>query len=85
MEIYAIGTALQVAQEHSSRWRARGVQKVVIFTDAQAALARVQHNRIGAGQAMASRTIQLDARLHELGFKVEYRLVPDTLAFKAMM
>jgi hypothetical protein len=49
---------------------------VVIFTDAQAALARIQHNRMGAGQAMASRTIRLDEQLHELGLKVEYRWVP---------
>ena len=59
-EIYAIGTALQVARENSTRWMARGVEKVVIFTDAQVALARIQHNRMDAGQAMASRTIRLD-------------------------
>ena len=48
------------------------MKKIVLFTDAQAALARIQHNGIGAGQAMASRVIRLDEELHELGLEVEY-------------
>ena len=71
-ELYAIGTALQVTREISTRWKARRVRKVVLFTDAQAALGRIQHSRVCAGQAMALRAIRLDEHLHELGLQIEY-------------
>ena len=49
---------------------------MVPFTDAQAALARIQHSRAGAGQAMTLRAIRLDEHLHEQGLQIEYRWVP---------
>jgi hypothetical protein len=53
-----------------------GVRKIIISTDSQAALNRIQHNRHGPGQTWASAIIRTTEEICRLNIQLEFRWVP---------
>jgi hypothetical protein len=53
-----------------------GVWKIIIYTDSQAALNRIQHNGPGPGQTWASAIIRTKEEICRLNIQLEFRWVP---------
>ena len=51
-------------------------QQYTVFSDSQAAISRVQHDRTGPGQALAKRTIELVKNMVDRGNSVTLRWTP---------
>jgi ribonuclease HI len=60
-----------------------GVQKIIIFTDSQAALNRIQYNGPGPGQTWASAIIRTTEEIYRLKIQLEFRWVPGHACIEA--
>jgi ribonuclease HI len=54
-----------------------GVQKIIIFTDSQAALNRIQHNEPAPGQTWASAIIRSTEDISRQNIQLEFRWIPE--------
>jgi hypothetical protein len=57
-ELFALLRATIMIADQVEDMITEGVQKIIIFTDSQAALNRIQHNEPGPGQTWASAIIR---------------------------
>ena len=71
-EVFAIGRALEVLND-----RGEESTRYTIFSDSQAALSRVQHDRTGPGQALAIRAINTAKSLVDRGNTITLRWTPS--------
>ena len=71
-EIFAIGRALKVLNDRKEENRS-----YVIFSDSQAALSRIQHDRTGPGQALAIDAITTARDLVDRGNTITLRWTPS--------
>jgi len=72
-EMYAMSEAMKIVDEMAGE---KKVTKVMIFTDSQATLRRIQLDRRGPGQVLALRTMNWTDALARKNIQVEYRWVP---------
>ena len=71
-ELYAVVMAIkQAAQRGTIR-----NQRVVVFTDSQATLTRIQSDQEGPGQNLTKMLFHWEQRLEARGANIEYRWVP---------
>ena len=70
-EVFAIHQALGHLNDRDER-----DQQYTVFSDSQAAISRVQHDRTGPGQALAKRTIELVKNMVDRGNSVTLRWTP---------
>jgi ribonuclease HI len=74
-ELYAIWVGLASARDHlKDNWT--GAKLITIFTDAQAALKRIQNDDPGPGQWLARRILRTERQLRQAGWTTEFRWVP---------
>ena len=71
-EVYAIGQALEILRERDER-----DTEYTIFSDSQAALSRIQHDRTGPGQARAIQAIAAAEAITSRGNTVTLRWTPS--------
>ena len=71
-EIFAIGQALEELNGREERNR-----RYTIFSDSQAALSRVQHDRTGPGQALAIKSIATAEAITQRGNSLVLRWTPS--------
>ena len=71
-ELYAIGRALDEIDSRGERDK-----RYTIFSDSQAAISRVQHDRTGPGQALAIRSIETARAIAARGNSVTIRWTPS--------
>jgi ribonuclease HI len=75
-ELYAILRATVMARDHVSELKSDGIDRLIIFTDSQASLSRIQHNGSGPGQTWASAIIQNSNEILGQNIQLEFRWVP---------
>ena len=71
-EVFAIGRALEILNERNEENR-----QYTIFSDAQAATSRVQHDSMGPGQALAVSAIATAESISDRGITVTIRWAPS--------
>ena len=71
-EVFAVGQALQVLNRRGEEGR-----EYTIFSDSQAALTRVQHDRTGPGQGLAIEAITTARAITDRGNKISLRWTPS--------
>ena len=71
-EVFAIGQALQVLDRRGEENR-----RYTIFSDSQAALSRIQHDRTGPGQALAIKAITTSRAITGRGCTIHLRWTPS--------
>jgi len=72
-EMYAMSEAMKIADEMAEE---KKVTRVMVFTDSQATLRRIQSDKPGPGQVLALRTMNWTDALARKNIQVEYRWVP---------
>jgi len=72
-EMYAMSEAVKIAEEICKE---KEVRRVMIFTDSQATLRRIQSDEPGLGQVLALRTMNWESELTKKNIRAEYRWVP---------
>jgi hypothetical protein len=75
-ELFALLQATIMDRDEVEDMIKEGVQKIIIFTDSQAALNQIQHNRPGPGQTWASAIIRTTEEISKLNIQREFRWVP---------
>jgi ribonuclease HI len=75
-KLYAILRATVMARDHTSELKSDGIDRLIIFTDSQASLCRIQHNGSGPGQTWASAIIQNSNEILGQNIQLEFRWVP---------
>ena len=71
-EVFAIGHALEIISE-----RGQSNRTYTIFSDSQAALLRIQHDRTGPGQTLAVKAIAIAKEITERGNTLILRWTPS--------
>jgi hypothetical protein len=74
-ELYAIPRATVMARDQASELKRYGLKRIVILTDSQAALSRIQHNESGPGQTWESAIIQNSIEILIQNIQLDYRWV----------
>jgi len=69
VEMYAISEAVRIVDEIC---REKEVRRVMIFTDSQATLRRIQSDEPGPGQVLVLRTMNWESELTDKNIQVEY-------------
>jgi len=72
-EMYAMSEAMKIVDEMAGK---KEVTRVMVFTDSQATLRRIQSDEPGPGQVLALRTMNWTDALGRKNIQVEYRWVP---------
>jgi ribonuclease HI len=75
-ELFALLRATIMIGDQVEDMISEGVQKIIIFTDSQAALNRIQHNEPGPGQTWASAIIRSTEEICRQNIQLESRWVP---------
>jgi ribonuclease HI len=75
-ELFALLRATIMIGDQVEDMISEGVQKIIIFTDSQAALNRIQHNEPGPGQTWASAIITSTEEICRQNIQLEFRWVP---------
>jgi ribonuclease HI len=75
-ELFALLRATIMIGDQVEDMITEGVQKIIIFTDSQAALNRIQHNEPGPGQTWASAIIRSTEEICRQNIQLEFRWVP---------
>jgi len=72
-EMYAMSEAVKIAEEINEE---KAVRTVVVCTDSQATIRRIQSDEPGLEQILAFRTMNWESKLIKKHISVEYRWVP---------
>jgi ribonuclease HI len=75
-ELFALLRATIMIGDQVEEMISEEVQKIIIFTDSQAALNRIQHNEPGPGQTWASAIIRSTEEICRQNIQLEFRWVP---------
>jgi ribonuclease HI len=75
-ELYAILRTTVMARDEASELKSDEIKRVIIFTDSQTALSRIQHNGSGLGQTWALAIIRNSIEIHSRNIQLEFRWVP---------
>jgi hypothetical protein len=75
-ELFALLRATIMIGHQVDDMISEGVQKMIIFTDSQAAVNRIQHNEPGPGHTWASAIIRSTEDICTLNIQLEFRWVP---------
>jgi ribonuclease HI len=76
-ELFALLQATIMVRDEVEDMIKEGVQKIIIFTDSQATLNRIQHNGPGPVQTWASAIIRTTEEISRLNIQLEFRWVPE--------
>jgi ribonuclease HI len=72
-ELYAVSQAKKIGEEISEK---EEVRRVMVFTDTQVTLQRIQLDKPGPGQVLAFRTMRWESELLKDNIHVQYQWVP---------
>jgi ribonuclease HI len=72
-ELFALLRATIMISDQVKDMISEGVQKIIIFTDSQAALNRIQHNEPGPAQTWASAIIRSTEEICKQNIQLEFR------------
>jgi hypothetical protein len=75
-ELFTLRRATIMIGDQVEDMISEGVQKIIIFTDSDAALNRIQHNKPGPGQTWASAIIRSTEDICRQNIQLEFRWVP---------
>jgi ribonuclease HI len=75
-ELFALLQATSMIGDQVEDMISEGVRKIIIFTDSQAALNRIQHNEPGPGQTWGSAIITSTEEICSLNIQLEFCWVP---------